>query len=170
MSDTDADAAAIPPPHGHHRRPRDLPGPGRPGTDGLRHGRPVDLTGMLHGDEHPPLLDDRPAGLGAVKGCAAAAVLAGAIPAHAEGSFSSSMSAVRTGFDSRTWTDKNSDSVSTYISLTGCDNGGLGAKVTNTQLQLTREKPFYEPDEDRGRYTAASHAARHRLLSRHQRR
>lgn len=35
--------------------------------------------------------------IAAVTGCAAAAVLAGAIPAHAEGSFSSSMSAVRTG-------------------------------------------------------------------------
>ncbi|MCD9877898.1 hypothetical protein [Streptomyces guryensis] len=41
----------------------------------------------------------------------------------------------------------------TYISLTGCGYGGLGAPVSNTQLQLTRETPWYEPDEDRGRYT-----------------
>jgi hypothetical protein len=27
------------------------------------------------------------------------------------------------------------------------------ASVSNTQLQLTRETPWYEPDEDRGRYT-----------------
>ncbi|KFG73586.1 hypothetical protein [Streptomyces mutabilis] len=63
------------------------------------------------------------------------------------------MSGVRTGFDSRTWTDNNSDNTSTYISLTGCSNGGQGAPVTNTELQLTRETSWYEPDENRGRHT-----------------
>ena len=101
--------------------------------------------------------------IAAVTGCAAAAVMAGAIPAQAEGNWSSSMNGVRTGFNSRTWTDNNNDSVSTTISLSGCSNGGMGAPVDNTQLQLTRETSIVEPDEDRGRYTfhcssSASHA------------
>lgn len=91
--------------------------------------------------------------IAAITGCASAAVLASAIPAHAEGSWSSSMNGVRTGFNSRTWVDKNNDSVSTSISLSGCSNGGLGPSVTNTQLQLTRETSVVEPDENRGRYT-----------------
>ncbi|MYU25175.1 hypothetical protein [Streptomyces sp. SID8352] len=91
--------------------------------------------------------------VGAVTGSAAALVLAGAIPAHAEGSWTSSMSAVRTGFDSRTWSDKNSDNVSTTIGLSGCNNGGLGAAVSNTELQLTRETSIIQPNENRGRYT-----------------
>ncbi|MFE7269948.1 hypothetical protein [Streptomyces sp. NPDC057623] len=91
--------------------------------------------------------------IAAITGCASAAVLAGAIPAHAEGSWSSSMNGVRTGFNSRTWTDNNNDGVSTSISLSGCSNGGLGPAVNDTQLQLTRETSIVQPDENRGRYT-----------------
>ncbi|NJQ14722.1 hypothetical protein [Streptomyces bohaiensis] len=91
--------------------------------------------------------------LGTILGGLAIVMLASAVPAHAEGSWSSSMNGVRTGFDSRTWTDNNSDNVSTRIALSGCSNGGTGAPVTNTQLQLTRQTAWYQPDENRGRYT-----------------
>ncbi|MEV7427738.1 hypothetical protein [Streptomyces sp. NPDC091212] len=63
------------------------------------------------------------------------------------------MSAVRTGFDSRSWTDNNNDANSTTIRFAGCSNGGLGAPVTNTEIQLTHETAWYEPDENKGRKT-----------------
>lgn len=73
----------------------------------------------------------------------AVAVLAVVGPAKAEGSFSSYMTNVRDGFDSRTWSDHNNDTVSTHIRLSGVTKAGFC-------LQLTREKPWYEPDENRG--------------------
>jgi hypothetical protein len=73
----------------------------------------------------------------------AGALIAGMQPALAEGSWTSYMQGVLVGFDSRTWTDHNSDSVSTHVYLYGCSGWTFN-------LQLTRETPWYEPDEDRG--------------------
>jgi hypothetical protein len=50
----------------------------------------------------------------------AIATLATAIPAFAEGSFTSHMSGVRVGFESRRWDDKNEDSKGTIVSLRYC--------------------------------------------------
>src|SRR5689334_1409368 len=41
-------------------------------------------------------------------------------PASAEGGFTSSMSGVRVGFESRAWVDHNNDSAATQITLAGC--------------------------------------------------
>lgn len=71
----------------------------------------------------------------------------------AEGSWTSSMSGVLTYFDSRTWTDHNSTTNSTNITLGYCydDRGPSSPYTTSTQLQLTKEAPWYLPDENRGR-------------------
>ena len=71
-----------------------------------------------------------------------AALFAFAQPAYAEGGFTSYMKGVREGFDSRTWTDKNRDTQATQILLASCTRA--------LRLQLTREKPWYLPDENRG--------------------
>lgn len=42
------------------------------------------------------------------------------VPAHAEGSFESRLSAVRTGFETRHWTDRGSDGVATTTRVSGC--------------------------------------------------
>jgi hypothetical protein len=41
-------------------------------------------------------------------------------PAYAEGSFTSHLDGVRSGFQSRTWTDNNLDNVATRTTLSGC--------------------------------------------------
>jgi hypothetical protein len=80
-----------------------------------------------------------------------AGVLATAGSALAEGSWTSSISDASTGFDSRTWTDRDSDNVSTVIELRGCSVYGDNVADDWTRLQLTRETPPWQPDEDRGR-------------------
>ena len=72
--------------------------------------------------------------------------------AFAEGSWSSYLSAVATDFNSRTWADKNSDAANTTIRFDNCREHS-GATFSNTEVQLTRETPWYEPDENRGRKT-----------------
>lgn len=79
----------------------------------------------------------------AVGAAVVAALLSVAVPAQAEGSFSTYMSNVRDGFDSRTWTDHNHDTVSTHIKLSGVTKAGFC-------LELARETPWYQPDENRG--------------------
>jgi len=76
------------------------------------------------------------------------AVLAITGPAFA-GSFTSYLSNVQVGFNSRTWQHGTGDNSSTAITLTQCgvgwqDSGG-GATV-----QLTEEQPFPFPDINRG--------------------
>ena len=84
----------------------------------------------------------------AVLMAAVAMVVVPAGAALAEGSWSSSMTAVRTGFDSRTWTDKNGDSAATTIALTRCKDFYTGQNL-NTHLQLTKENTF-TPDVNMG--------------------
>src|SRR5205823_3370283 len=73
--------------------------------------------------------------------------------AGAEGSFNSSMTGVATGFSSRTWTDHNSDSAGTRITLRNCTNNWSSQAPKSAELQLTRETPWWQPDENRGRKT-----------------
>ncbi len=76
-----------------------------------------------------------------------------ATPAFAEGSWSSSMSNVRVGFESRRWADKNSDAAGTIVSLRYCSGysgpnaEGDGGKFT---LNLIKDTLF---DEARGNVT-----------------
>jgi hypothetical protein len=88
-----------------------------------------------------------------VTAAAAAAVAAVmAMPmAFAEGSFSSYMTAVYPGFSSRTWTDHNSDSQSTNIELATCFWNPQHMGLKNLTLQLTKQEPWYLPQQNRGR-------------------
>lgn len=74
-----------------------------------------------------------------------------AIPAAAEGSFSSSFSGWLPGKSSRTWTDNNRDASSTLITLGGCRAESNATISVTFRVQLTRETPFYTPDQNKGR-------------------
>lgn len=72
--------------------------------------------------------------------------------ANAEGYWTSSISNVAPGFNSRTWTDKNQDSVATKIRLDDCRDSHRTHVTSNTaQIQLTRRTGALQPDENRGR-------------------
>lgn len=82
---------------------------------------------------------------------AVALVLASTSFAYAEGSWSSYITGASTGFNSRTWTDRNADVTSTTIRFDGCVNNINKPVKADVTLQLTRETPWYQPDENRGR-------------------
>lgn len=71
--------------------------------------------------------------------------------ASAEGSFSSAMSRVLTGYSSRTWVDKDLDATSTRIGLAVCRNAYSNAGVTPT-LQLSQVRSLL-PDINKGSKT-----------------
>ncbi|MCI9889960.1 hypothetical protein JT358_16115 [Micrococcales bacterium 31B] len=48
-----------------------------------------------------------------------------AVPAFAEGGFSSSLSGVRVGFQSRGWVDRNVDTMPTQITVNTCSQGTM---------------------------------------------
>lgn len=73
--------------------------------------------------------------------------------ASAEGSFDSDMTSVLTGFSSRTWSDRNADAAATRITLRGCTHDWAPGAPKSAELQLTRETPWWQPDENRGRKT-----------------
>lgn len=74
-----------------------------------------------------------------------------AAPAAAEGSFTSYFSGWLPGKHSRTWGDSNRDANSTLITLGGCRaSANVTVRVT-FRLQLTRETPWYTPDQNKGR-------------------
>lgn len=75
------------------------------------------------------------------------AVLAGGVPAFAEGSWNSSLSDVRSGFTSREWTDNNNDGVVTKTTLTGCSRSDAANFVLNVDL---RRKRTLQPDVSYG--------------------
>lgn len=83
--------------------------------------------------------------------------LAIAAPVAAEGSFTSSFSGWLPGLDSRTWKDGNRDASSTRITLGGCRAEANPTVVVTYRLQLTRETPWYLPDENKGRKDFACH-------------
>jgi hypothetical protein len=74
-----------------------------------------------------------------------------AVPAAAEGSFSSSFSGWLPGKSSRTWSDDNRDANSTLVTLGGCRAESNTAIRVTFRLQLTRETPWYTPDQNKGR-------------------
>jgi hypothetical protein len=78
-------------------------------------------------------------------------VVAFALPAHAEGSWSSYISGWLVGRDSRTWADNNVDDVSTTVSLSGCSIPN-GQAFTNVTLELFRSRTLL-PAESKGRRT-----------------
>jgi hypothetical protein len=70
--------------------------------------------------------------------------------AFAEGNFLSSISGAFTGFESRQWTDHNSDNVGSVIRFRGCTRaGGFG---TNTAVNLRRTISGW-PDDNKGTKT-----------------
>lgn len=85
----------------------------------------------------------------ALTGLAFATLVAG-IPgtAGAEGSWSSSLSGVRSGYTSRQWTDRNSDGASTTAQLSGCSRSD-GANFF-LDVELRRRRSF-APDVSYGR-------------------
>lgn len=86
-----------------------------------------------------------------------AVLLTGIAPtAQAEGGFTSSITNALTGFESRWWTDKNSDSVSTSVShhskcIDAATEGGWIPK--NVTYSLRRQRSLM-PDADMGERTA----------------
>jgi hypothetical protein len=74
-----------------------------------------------------------------------------ASPALAEGGFSSSFSGWLPGVSSRTWKDRNDDGVSTTIRLGGCRARASATRVVVLRIQLTKETPWYTPDQSLGR-------------------
>lgn len=82
-----------------------------------------------------------------VVGLVAAFVVA-TLPAVAEGRWSSYLSSVGTGFNSRSWIDTQSDNVTTKVTLSGCtmSNGGT---FTSVDIRLYREMGWL-PDQSVG--------------------
>jgi hypothetical protein len=62
-----------------------------------------------------------------------------ATPALAEGSWGSSMSGARPGFQSRSWQDSHRDHNSTRLALSGCSYPGQGGLVNSIAVTLYDE-------------------------------
>lgn len=83
---------------------------------------------------------------------AATALMIGMAPvAWAEGSWTSYIHGAMTGFDSRTWTDGATDGDATKIRFDDCLDINHPFETPSTEVQLTRQTPWWWPDEDRGR-------------------
>jgi hypothetical protein len=80
-----------------------------------------------------------------------------AAPAHAEGSWTSSFSGIRPGWNTRQWTDTNRDAAQTSLTIKSCrqDNGN---RFTSMLWQLTYNNTF-TPDENMGRHNLDCRAA-----------
>lgn len=62
-----------------------------------------------------------------------------ASPAFAEGSWSSSLSSAKPGFNSRSWQDSHLDRTSTTVAFSGCTYGNAGGLTKSTGLKLYAE-------------------------------
>lgn len=71
-----------------------------------------------------------------------------AVPASAEGSFTSSFSQIVPGFDTRTWFDGNQDGVSTVLSIRSCRQNN-GNSFSNLVWELRQQRTL-QPDRSRG--------------------
>lgn len=80
-------------------------------------------------------------------------VLSTISPAHAEGSWSSSVSNALTGFTSRSWTDNNSDATATRTVWSGCST--VTGTYRNTTLDLARNRTWPLPDVTYGERTSS---------------
>ena len=74
-------------------------------------------------------------------------------PALAEGSWSSSLSGARTGFQSRSWQDSHLDRNSTIVALSGCSYPGQSGLVNSIAVTLYAEWGLL-PDQSVGNRTA----------------
>jgi hypothetical protein len=74
-------------------------------------------------------------------------------PVRAEGNWSSSVSNALTGFQSRDWTDNNSDSASTRTVWSGCSV--VTGTYQNTTLDLARNRTWPLPDATYGERTTS---------------
>ncbi len=87
-------------------------------------------------------------------GLIAGAVLlgfAGAVPAHAEGSRTTYFTGWHPGNESSRWTDNNTDSVSTSVTLSGCHtDGASGFRQANLTLWKNVD---VLPDDNKGTRT-----------------
>lgn len=104
-------------------------------------------------------------------GAAVAVLASAALPAYAEGSFTTSFSNASPGFNSRVWTDANRDSPGTSVSLRNCrtSNGAntfnlkLKRQVFGTDPTIGNVAPFYNcggttwQDYNWGRQTAGDY-------------
>lgn len=72
-------------------------------------------------------------------GALVTACLAVAVPAYAEGSFTSTVTGVYGGFSSRTWVDKNLDSAANYAKIFNCSRGATLAIYRNRQWPVPDE-------------------------------
>jgi hypothetical protein len=91
-----------------------------------------------------------------VVGALATVTLAFAPLAHAEGNFTSSITGAATGFNSRWWTDKNSDSDDTIIKFIDCTTDS-GADFKSVTVQLTRYRPVVsDVNEGQKTFTACA--------------
>ena len=79
----------------------------------------------------------------------ATAVLGAPATASAESGWDSSLSDVRSGFTSRTWTDRNSDGVATTTTLSGCRRID-GARFF-LEVELIKDNPWPQWDASFGR-------------------
>lgn len=79
---------------------------------------------------------------------AATAVLAGPVQAYAEGSWSSSLTNVRSGYLSREWRDNNNDGVVTRNTVRGCSRDDGATFFLEVDL---RRKRNLQPDVSYGR-------------------
>jgi hypothetical protein len=78
-------------------------------------------------------------------------ILGAALPAAAEDGFNSTMTDWLPGVSSRTWSDRNADRNSTDITLGGCRARSNPTIRVTVRIQLTLEKPWYQPDQSKGR-------------------
>jgi hypothetical protein len=70
--------------------------------------------------------------------------------ALAEGQWESFIAGALTGFESRTWTDNNTDATSTSVRFEGCSDNRPGNDGSeHTDIAVFREIPIL-PDENRG--------------------
>ncbi len=70
----------------------------------------------------------------------AAACLAISAPAYAEGSWTSTLSNVKAGYGSRTWTDKNLDNASNYVNIYNCSS-------TPSTIGIYKDRQWPTPDQ-----------------------
>ncbi|MFB7239805.1 MULTISPECIES: hypothetical protein [unclassified Streptomyces] len=70
----------------------------------------------------------------------------GTTPAFAEGSWSSSLSGVLPGFESRRWNDANTDATSTSVAFSGCSVPDRTFRAANIVVW----KDVFGPDESKG--------------------
>jgi hypothetical protein len=86
-----------------------------------------------------------------------------AVPALAEGTWQSYIDGFRVGDKSRTWSKQVNDGWSTNITFVDCKVHGYS--TATVRIQLTRETPWYQPDENMGRqnYSCSGSGTIHRV-------